>query len=709
MSVATDSAMSPKAVAVVVASAAKDKARAVTACKGAAAVPCCCGALGAELGRLRRLTQPYFLPLEETSSWLFAWLLLSLLFVVFGLSLLFLTGVMGLISQLVPDLAEEFMGGANSSLQSRVWGSGWGIGILVAFGVGVASFAASSHHLRSRRWLPWLLLGTIVMMLLLINALNAGIGFIARDLTNSLIAKHQQEYYHMLLIYATCFMVALPLRTMQSYVTAKLGLLWREWLSLSLIRDYMGNRTYYVLNPNDEEATSVDNPDQRITEDTRAFTRQSLDFTVGIFDALLTFCLNIIVLWTISRTLTLALAIWSLTCTVILVLASRNLVRINFQQLRYEADFRYGLVHIRNNAESIAFYAGELPEKKETHRRLDVVVQNFNRLIKWEVILNVLRRSYTYAGNFFPYLIMAPSFLAGQQGYGSFVQANFAFNQVEFALSFIVSNIDDLAKWFSGISRLEGFQQSVQEANKETREMSRDLSLVSDGNAGCILVRGADLRTPNGGRLLVRDLNLSVSNGERLLVVGPSGCGKTSVLRMISGLWEPSGTGIVERPAASELLFIPQKPYMLLGSLREQLCYPLPEGSFDDEALRAALREVSLASLAERYPDLGAKQDWPQLLSLGEQQRLAFARLFLSTARYAVLDEATSALDVATERKLYGLLGQRGIAIISVGHRPGLIEFHQQVLELQGHGAWRLLPAANYSFGCSSPMEEVCV
>jgi putative ATP-binding cassette transporter len=214
-------------------------------------------------------------------------------------------------------------------------------------------------------------------------------------------------------------------------------------------------------------------------------------------------------------------------------------------------------------------------------------------------------------------------------------------------------------------------------------------------------VSHVDLVPPRSTRTLVHDLSLEVDRDQRLLVVGPSGCGKTSFLRLVSGLWPPAA-GEVQRPREGDLLFIPQKPYMLLGSLREQLCYPLQPERFSDEQLRHVLREVCLPELVDRYPDLGIKEDWPRLLSLGEQQRLAFARLLLNSPRIVVLDEATSALDVATERHLYELLRQRDIAFVSVGHRPTLTEFHDTVLELDGAGHWRLLPAAGYVFGADA-------
>jgi len=642
------------------------------------------------MAKLRHLAQPFFLPLDQASGGQFIWLLISLLFCVGGLVLLLLTGVVQLLDQLQPVITEKYFGGVLSTLNT-IWGGWWGWAFGILFLIGVASFLAMRQQLRNRRWLHWLMLAVIVLMLLAVNGINAGISFIARDLTNALVAKQEEGFYRILIIYASCFVVALPIRVSQIFFTLKLGIIWRDWLSRSLISDYMSNRAYYVLNPNDEQATDVDNPDQRITDDTRAFTAQSLQFTLGIFDALLTFSLNILILWSISTTLTFSLFAYAAFATTVLVVAGRKLVKINFDQLRYEADFRYGLVHVRDNAESIAFYAGEKPEQDETKRRLGSVVRNFNLLIIWRVVIDVMRRSIGYASNFFPYLVMAAPYFAGQIDYGGFIQANFAFGMVESSLFFVVNQVEELAQFTAGISRLEGFQSKVEQVS--LLAPSQSMARISDRDS--ILVDHADLVPPGGQVPIIRDLTLSVGESDKLLVVGPSGCGKTSLLRMVSGLWSPE-QGRVERPPTGDLLFIPQKPYMLLGSLREQLCYPTDEERFSDDQLRSVLEQVRLPQLVSRYPDLDVKQDWPRILSLGEQQRLAFGRLLLNAPRFVVLDEATSALDVKTEQHLYELLLDRDLAFISVGHRPTLLSFHDTVLELIGNGDWRLMPTASY-------------
>jgi len=645
-----------------------------------------------QLRKLRHLAQPFFLPLDQASGWQFIGLLVSLLFCVGGIVLAALTVLIRSLEKLQPALTEKYFGGVANTI-TTIWSGWWGIAFMALFLIGVGSFISFRQQLRGRRWLHWLLLAAIVLMLLAVNGINAGIGFIARDLTNALVAKQEDGFYRILIVYGACFVVALPIRVSQIFFTYKLGIIWRNWLSRSLIGDYMSNRAYYLLNPNDEAATDVDNPDQRITEDTRSFTAQSLSFTLGIFDAFLTFSLNILILWSISRTLTLSLFGYAAFATTVLVVSGRNLVRINFDQLRYEADFRYGLVHVRDNAESIAFYSGEVPEQQETERRLGSVVRNFNLLIIWRVIIDVMRRTIGYAGIFFPYLLMAPAYFAGEIDYGGFVQANFAFNMVEGSLFFVVNQIEELAQFTAGISRLEGFQTKVEQVNQTPP--SNVKSRVLPGS-DAIVIQSADLYTPKGSKPVIKDLTLSVGDHDKLLVVGPSGCGKTSLLRMISGLWDPS-SGSVERPETGDLLFIPQKPYMLLGSLREQLCYPTEEERFSDEQLRSVLEQVNLSKLVSRYPDLDIKQDWPRILSLGEQQRLAFGRLLLNSPRFVVLDEATSALDVTTEKHLYDLLVSRDLSFISVGHRPSLKQFHNNVLELQGDGDWRLIPAGSYN------------
>ena len=644
-----------------------------------------------QLVKLQRLAQPYFLPIEDSNPWQFLLLVAALLGIVVGLTLLLLTGLVAASGALIPQLQSRFLPGVPERV-AGIWASPAGALVMLALASSIACFVAFRNKLRQGRWLPWLLLGVIALLLLVLNGINVGISFIARNIDNAQVAYDEQGFWRIISIYGFCLILALPIRTLQNYIIPKLGLLWREWLTKRLLDRYMSDRAYYQLNPNDESNAEVDNPDQRISEDARNFTGTSLDFVVGVLEALLTFFSFIIVLWSISKSLTLALIIYAIGGTTLIIFIGRKLVKLNYQQLKLEADFRYGLVHIRDNAESIAFYKGEAQESQEAQRRLGGAIQNFDRLIIWQALINMIRRSYDYLSRFLPWIVIAPIYFAKKVDFGVFSQASIAFGMVFGSVSFIVNNIDQLAAFSASINRLEGFQSTIESLPVPALEAKE-----RSNHSGSILLRDASVVPPGTNQTLVKNINLEVGPSQRVLVVGPSGCGKTSLLRLVSGLW-PSGSGEVERPPLGELMFIPQKPYMLLGSLREQLCYPLDQARFSDSQLRNVLEEVNLAGMISRYPDLGIQQDWPRLLSLGEQQRLAFARLLLNSPQFAVLDEATSALDVATERRLYGLLAQRDMAFISVGHRPTLTAFHNTVLQLDGSGGWSLLPAANYVF-----------
>jgi putative ATP-binding cassette transporter len=652
-------------------------------------------AFRSQLGKLRRLAQPYFLPVEDTSGWQFLLLIVAMLAVVVGTTLLLLTGAVAVSGALIPGLQARFLPGIPQQVEA-IWSGPVGLVVMVLFSASLGCFGVFRGKLRQGRWLPWLLLGVITLLILVINGINVGISFVARNIENALVAYQADQFWQIVAIYAFCLVLALPIRALQSYLIPRLGLLWREWLSGRLLTRYLSNRVYYVLNPNDEAAEEIDNPDQRISQDAASFTGTSLSVAVEIVSALLTFVSFILVLWSISSKLALWLLIYSLVGTAVIVFASRKLVALNYDQLRLEADFRYGLVHIRDNAESIAFYRGEQQESREAERRLGGAIRNYNKLIVWEALISVIQRSYDYFSRFLPWLVIAPIYFAKEVDFGVFGQASIAFSQVLFSVSYIVNNIDRLAAFSASISRLEGFQGKVEAISRS--EAQRDL-LADEGSATSqsLLVRHVDLVPPGSDRRLIHDLSLEVGADQRVLVVGPSGCGKTSFLRLVSGLWPPAA-GEVERPPLSELLFIPQKPYMLLGSLREQLCYPQDPQRFSDEHLRSVLEEVRLGALVQRYPDFDIKQDWPRLLSLGEQQRLAFARLLLNSPRFVVLDEATSALDVSTEEHLYALLTQREMAFVSVGHRPTLKAFHNVVLELDGQGGWKLMPATSYTF-----------
>jgi putative ATP-binding cassette transporter len=402
------------------------------------------------------------------------------------------------------------------------------------------------------------------------------------------------------------------------------------------------------------------------------------------------------VLYSISRILTLGLLVYAAIGTAIAIIAGQRLIKINYNQLRLEGNFRYGMVHVRDNAESIAFYRGEGLERQQVTERLMSAIRNFDLLIIWQSIIDLFQYGYNYFTRIVPYVIVAPLYFAGETDFGTIGQAYLAFSQVLGALSLITNRIDTISLFAASISRLGSFYERLNDPAQLS--MSDKQHRIQSQMDGRIAIRDLTLFTPNNEQKLVEDLSLEVEPDERLLIVGSSGCGKSSLMRAIAGLWT-NGEGTIIRPDISETLFLPQRPYMLLGTLREQIIYPNTHANVSDDEIYEVLEKVNLANLPGRVGGLDVERDWPTVLSLGEQQRLAFARILLSQPRYAMLDEATSALDVKNERELYDLIRKMGVVYVSVGHRPSLLDYHEKVLVLGSDEAgWHLTSTQEYQF-----------
>lgn len=632
--------------------------------------------------RFAVIAQPYFFPRIRHGGWITLLLICMLMVFLFGVLAVVVSGLVFAVNGLAPDLTGKIAGGL-INLAKTVYGSNAWLLIALALAIPILIFSGFRKQLTNRRG-AWALLALVLLLSLSVTCINVAFSYVGNYFTNALVKKNQEMAYLYVAVYFCGFLVGIPIVAFYSYVRDYLGMHWREWMTNRFVGNYFSNRNYYEI----EADGSIDNPDQRIMEDIRSFTRTSLAFLLIILGSLMDLVSFTGILWSKSRLLVVVVLVYSLTGTVLTALIGRRLVRLNFNQLRYEADFRYALVHVRDHAESIAFYQGEAPEQAQISSRFGSVLKNFSLLIGWQRNLSFFTTAYSYLPLVLPFLVLFAPYFKGQIEYGDMVQANMAFAQVYGALSLIVAQIESITSFAAGVRRLSTFAEAIPEQRPAKAGIHSE-------TADHFAMQGMTLLTPDDRRHLIKNLTLALDRQINLVVVGPSGVGKSSLLRAIAGLWT-RGEGVVRRPPLEEIFFLPQKPYMLLGSLRDQLRYPRLQDDIPEADLQRVLERVHLEDLAVRMGGFDVTPDWADLLSLGEQQRLAFARLLIHRPRFAVLDEATSALDRKNEAHLYGLLKEMGIHYISVGHRESLLEYHDRVLALHGEEKWRLLPTNAY-------------
>jgi putative ATP-binding cassette transporter len=543
-----------------------------------------------------------------------------------------------------------------------------------------------------RNWgRAWGQLGALIALSVAVTGVGIWAGFVSGDLVTSLQKRDTAGYQAAFWLYLGTFALTIPLAAFYRFVEERLALNWRDFLARTLMLRYFNNRAYYRLLSNE----AIDNPDQRISEDARNFTVTALSFVLIVINSLIQIIGYTGVLWSISGTLVAVLLGYAIGGTLVAFLIGKRLIGLNYLQYEREADFRYGLVRVRDNAESIAFYRGERREFRDLRSRLGAVVGNMMMLIRWNRNLAFFTTGYNSLALILPMLIVAPLFLRGEVEFGKITQAAAAFSVFLAAVSLVITQFERLSAFAAGVTRLGGLWDSLDAQDAEDDLEAEDEQIQVTEDQRTLILEKLTVSTPGGARELIRELDFKLEPGGSLLVMGESGSGKSSLLRTIAGLWN-SGEGKIGRPAYRNMMFLPQRPYMVPGSLRAQLDYPGAGKNIDEATMHEVLETVNLPELAARVDgDFDRTADWSNMLSLGEQQRLSFARLLLKEPAIAFLDESTSALDEANEERMYHYLRKHRYTFVSVGHRSTLVKHHDWLLRIGKNASWELIKVSD--------------
>jgi len=545
------------------------------------------------------------------------------------------------------------------------------------------------------RWAGRMLLATLVAVQLSLVGIAVLLNAWYNRFYNALQERNWDAFLNQLMYFCVLAAVAVVLETYQLYLNQWLQIRWRRWMTRRYLVHWLEGATHYRMQLLGDAA---DNPDQRIADDIRLFIEKTLTIGVGLVGAITTLASFIVILWTMSAAapfdfwgmfvpipgyLVWAALIYAIMGTTFTHFIGWPLVQLNFNQQRYEADFRFNLVRVRENSEQIALLAGETAESDRLLVRFGRVVSNWHLIMTRQKRLSFFTTGYTRFAIVFPFIVASPAYFAGVMQLGGLIQAGGAFNSVETALSFFITVYKDLAEWRAVIARLDGFDRSIAVAQAAAVTPPR-VSIEPHPAKTGLTIEGLSVQLPNGALLVTSD-DLVIEAGGRTLLTGMSGCGKSTFFRAVAGVW-PFGSGKIQVPKGAKLMMLPQRPYFPVDDLESAVIYPAERGDFPTERIAEVINAVGLPKLAQR---LSEEAHWGRILSLGEQQRLGIARAILHAPDYLFLDEATASLDEPSESRLYRLLQERlpNATIVSIGHRTTLEEFHDRRLTLAPQGA----------------------
>lgn len=534
----------------------------------------------------------------------------------------------------------------------------------------------------------WGMLALMVLSIILLVSVDAFASFWNRHVLDIVIEQRDLSKY-LETLWLSSFLIVLItcLVALAQFVRKKVALDWYKWLSNNTLKQYLSDRAYYKIG----FTSGLENPDQRLSQEIEPITTITLRFLTTLLEKSLQMITFLVILWTISQEITIYLVIYTISGNFIAVYLTQELNKINRAELNSKAEYNYALTHVRDHAESIAFFRGEEQEEKIIERRFNNIIKNAEQRINWERFQDLFNRGYQSAISVFSMFILTPMFIQDKIDFGEISQASLCCFLFSNALGQLVSEWGTSAKLSNYIERLASFSDGLKRVSLEPKNLGR-ITTVEDNR---LAFENFTLQTPDYEKVIVENLSLSVPSGKGLLIVGPSGRGKSSLLRAIAGLWN-AGTGRLVRPDLEEMLFLPQRPYIILGTLRDQLLYPHTTDQITDQELEKILEKVNLQHLLTQTNVFDKQVNWENILSLGEQQRLAFARMLVTRPSFAILDEATSALDLINEESLYQQLQQTQTTFISVGHRESLFNYHQWVLELAENSRWQFLSVEDY-------------
>ncbi|MBP0598950.1 ABC transporter ATP-binding protein/permease [Herbaspirillum sp. LeCh32-8] len=533
-----------------------------------------------------------------------------------------------------------------------------------------------------QKWKAFALLGAIIALNLGMVYINVRLNSWNRDLYDVLQAHNYPKFKSLLWQFSGLAFVFIAVAIYRVYLTQALQIRWRYWMSERYMDKWLAHRAYYRIEQGQQGRLS-DNPDQRIAEDLHSLTSDTLSLVLGFISSSVTLFSFVHILWAVSGPVSFAVlgqtwtipgymvwfaVVYAAVGSGIVWWIGKPLVGLNFNQERFEANYRFGLIRVREHSEAVALYRGEAQERAQLVARLDDIRANWWDIMRLTKKLNVAVNFYGQFAIIFPMLVSAPRYFSGAITLGVMMQIADAFGQVQDSLSWFINAFSTLASWKASINRLAGFNADVERA----AGMARTIEV--ERHAGSALtIDGLQLSLPEGA-LLLRDLDARVESGEHVLISGPSGCGKSTLIRAVADIW-PYGRGRIGVPADAVVMFLPQRSYLPIGTLRAALSYPAAEGSFEDAVIARYLALCRLPHLADR---LDQAANWSQALSPGEQQRLAFVRVFLNRPQLLFLDEASSAMDGEAEEALYAALPRElpGLTVVSIAHRETLARFH---------------------------------